>query len=530
VTAEAEVRTAAPSARTALPYPSIPAVVFAIWALVVPLAFSDRVLNADGDMLRHLRHGRWMLEHGALIHHDPFSYTRGGDPFVGFEYGSQVVYALIHQVSGLAGVAIFAGFLIAASYAVLVRFMLARGADPLLTYLVSIVAAVLGAVHWIARPHLFTLLGVILLLHVLEPGARRVPPWLMAPAFALWANLHGGWVFGCVLLGICLAGSLVEWRFGRGRDEWRERTRYYALALAFALAGTLLTPHGIELHRHIIAFFGEPFLRDNTHEFMSPDFHQPGAKMFLVVLLALIGLVILVPGRPTWPRLLLLLANVAFTLQARRNIPLFAAIVVPIMALHFDAAWRALPDWRGIRAIFERDARRGSTAVFVACVVVPLAVLAALRGRVAGRELVYDRLDRREFPVDVVARARSAGVQGRVFHDFIWGGYILYAWPEQKVFIDGGTDFYGTDLMRTYIDVSGIQPGWRDTLASREIDLVLMPTGSPMAHELAHDGWRVRDCDATAALLQRDSTSSESPARLRSCADPGSGEASGTGP
>ena len=32
-----------------------------------------------------------------------------------------------------------------------------------------------------------------------------------------------------------------------------------ALALAFALAGTLLTPHGIELHRHIIAFFGEPF-------------------------------------------------------------------------------------------------------------------------------------------------------------------------------------------------------------------------------------------------------------------------------
>ena len=507
----------AAAGRAALPYPSIPAVVFAIWGLVVPLVFSDRVLNADGDLLRHLRHGRWMLEHGSLIHQDPFSYTRGGNPFVGFEYGSQLVYALVHQAGGLAGVAIFAGLLIAASYAVLARFLLARGADPLLTYLVSIVAAVLGAVHWIARPHLFTLLGVMLLLHVLEPGARRVPAWVMLPAFALWANLHGGWVFAATLLGIYLTGAVLEWWLGGDRERWRATATYYASALAFGLAGTLLTPHGLELHRHIIAFFGEPFLRDNTHEFLSPDFHQAGAKMFLVVLLALIGLLAVVPGRPTWPRLLLLLANVAFTLQARRNIPLFAATVVPILALHFDGAWRSLPDWRGLRAVFERDARRGSTAVFVACVVAPLAVLAALHGRVGGRELVYDRLDRREFPVDVVARARAQGLQGRVFHDFIWGGYILYAWPEQKVFIDGGTDFYGSELMRTYMDVSGIQPGWRDTLAARDIDLVLMPTSSPMANELAHDGWRVRDCDATAALLQRDSTSSEAAGRLRSC-------------
>ncbi len=502
-------------ARASLPYPSIPAVVFALWGLVVPLVFSDRLLNADGDLLRHLRHGRWMLEHRSLIHQDPFSSTRGGDPFVGFEYGSQLVYALVHQAGGLAAVAILAGILIAASYAVLARFLLARGTDPLLTYLVSIVAAVLGAVHWTARPHLFTLLGVMLLLHVLEPGARRVPPWLLAPAFALWANLHGGWVFGAVLLGIYLAGSLLEWWLGGERERRRADARYYGSALGFALAGTLLTPHGLELHRHIVAFFGEPFLRDNTHEFLSPDFHQTGAKMFLVVLLGLIALLAVVPGRPSGPRLLLLLANLAFALQARRNIPLFAATVVPVMALHFDAAWRSLPDWRGIRAVFERDARRGSTAVFVAGALVPLVALALLHGRVGSRELVWDRLDRREFPVEVVARARAEGVEGRLFHEFTWGGYVLYAWPEQRVFIDGGTDFYGPDLMRTYMDVSGLQPGWRDTLVAREIDLVLMPTASPLANELAQDGWRVRLCDPTAALLQRDSAPAGAPALAR---------------
>jgi hypothetical protein len=499
------------------PYPSIPAVIFAIWGLVVPLVFADRVLNADGDLLRHLRHGQWMLTHRELIHTDPFSYTRGGEPFVGFEYGSQLVYALVHQAGGLAGVAILAGLLIAASYAVLARFLLARGVDPLLTYLVSIVAAILGAVHWTARPHLFTLLGIMLMLHVIEPGPRRIRPWVLIPTYALWANLHGGFVFGLTLLGIYLAGSLLElWR-GVDRDRWNMEVRYYGAMLACALVGTLMNPHGIELHAHIIRFFGEPFLRDNTHEFMSPDFHSAGGKMFLMVLLSILALIALLPGRLTLPRLLLLLANLAFTLQARRNIPLFAATVVPMLAIHFDAAWRRLPDWRGVRTVFERDARRGSTAPFVTAIAIPLVLLGLLHGRVAGRELVLDRLDPEVFPIGVVERARAGGAHGRLFHEFIWGGYVLYAWPEQKVFIDGGTDFYGPDLMRTYMDVSGLQPGWRDTLATRGIDLVLMPTASPMANELAHDGWRVRHCDSTAALLERDSTSAEAEPRLRRC-------------
>ena len=105
-------------------HPSVPALAFAIWWVVASVVFPERMLNADGDMLRHVRHGQEMLAQGALIHHDPFSFTRGGDPFVGFEYGSQVVYALVHQAAGLAGVAIFAGLLIATAYALLARFMI----------------------------------------------------------------------------------------------------------------------------------------------------------------------------------------------------------------------------------------------------------------------------------------------------------------------------------------------------------------------------------------------------------------------
>jgi hypothetical protein len=91
------------------------------------------------------------------------------------------------------------------------------------------------------------------------------------------------------------------------------------------------------------------------------------------------------------------------------------------------------------------------------------------------------------FPVAAVEKARAAGLQGRIFNQFIWGGYLLYAWPEQKVFIDGGTDYYGADAVRTYLDIATLQPQWRARLVDCGISVVLMPTASPMAHQLEHD-------------------------------------------
>src|SRR6266545_4628404 len=174
--------------------PSIPGVVFMMLAVFVPFGLQQPLLNSDGDLARHLRHGRYMLEHHALIRADPFSYTRAGAPFVGFEYGSQIIYALAERVGGLAGVAILAGLLVGLAYALLARLLLRRGVDPLLAYLTTILAALVGAGHWLARPHLFSFVAVVLLLDRLEqpPGKAFLR---FAALFAIWGNLHGGFVY-----------------------------------------------------------------------------------------------------------------------------------------------------------------------------------------------------------------------------------------------------------------------------------------------------------------------------------------------
>jgi hypothetical protein len=485
--------------------PSIPALVFAVLALFVPILLQKPMLNSDGDLARHLRHGHYMLEHGELIRADPFSFTRPGAPFVAFEYGSQVLYALAERVGSLAGVAVLAGLLIAITYALLTRFLLARGVDPLLACVITAFAIALGVNHWTARPHLFSFVAVMVLMSLLEGGrGQRRHLLACAALFGLWANIHGGFVYGWILIGLYLAGSLGELVWGDDRAAWRERVRYYGAMLAISAPVTLLNPHGFELHRHLVGFFGKPFLRDNTAEFASPDFHAGDGKVFLAVLL--LGLVSLAlhRRRPTLPRLLLICVGVTFALIANRNIPLFGLTALPVLALHLDDLWRRLPDPRGVRGRFESTAGLTVTLPWALPAGALLAVLFVTGGRIGSLQLVRNDFDETVFPVAAVAYARNAQLKGRLFSEFAWGGYLVYAWPEQKVFIDGGTDFFGEALYREFSKIKQMAPGWRHLLNKWDISLMLLQRQSPLAHESARDlSWILRYCDSLATIFQR---------------------------
>lgn len=488
--------------------PSLFDLVFMIWATVIPIALSGRLLNGDGDLPRHLRLGEWMLAHGALLRVDNFSYTMAGQPFVAFEWGSEVLYAAAYRVGGLAAVAVLAGLVLALTFALLVRFLLRRGAEPLLAYLVAMAAAILGAGHWLARPHLFTMLLVVVLLGLLERQDRRSLAWYL-PLFALWTNLHGGFLYGLTLIGLYLAGDLIELRLSGG-DAWRARARHHLAALGLAAAGAALNANGPAVFAHLVRFFGQPYLMEQTQEFHSPDFHVLNGKLFLAVLLVTIIGLAASRRRPDAPTLLVFLANTAFALQAQRNIELFALTALPLMALHLDAEWMRLPGLDRIRRAFaqEREARwRGVPALLIAA---DMIVLACLGGRIAGTQVIDNQFDPASFPVRAVAAAREAGLQGRLVSDFVWGGYVLKAWPEQLVFIDGGTDHYGEELLRQQVQLAGLEPGWRDVLSRWDISIALLGTDSRLAHELVREpGWSAWYCDSLAVVLRRGSAGAE---------------------
>lgn len=494
---------AAPRPLAARAVPSVADLLFAFWAFAIALAFHHRLVNSDGDLMRHLRLGTWMLDHGRLVTVDRFSHTAYGRPFIAYEWLSEVVLAGVNRIGGVSGIVAFSAILLGLTAFVLMRFLQRRGVDVALAYLAASGALLLTSPHWLARPHLFSFLGTACVLCLLDPR-ERVRPWLYAPLFLLWANLHPGFVFGLALIGMYLTADALDWLRARS-PALLATIRLRAASLAVALGVSLITPGGVRQVSHVLGTLGDRYLMDMTQEFVSPDFHTPTGKAFLLVLLAVAGVLIYRGKRPRTVTLLAFLALTAMALNARRNIPLFGLVVFPLLALELDADWRALGGLLGrLRATVARQDAQAGVGAWAAGAALLLAGIGVNGGTLAGARLLPDRFDARVFPVQAVAAARAAHLEGKLFHDFAWGGYLLWAWPEQKVYIDGATDFYGSALLRSYVSIEHEYPGWQAALDRRGISLVLLSRNTALATDLKREpAWRIWHEDSTAVLFVR---------------------------
>jgi hypothetical protein len=136
--------------------------------------------------------------------------------------------------------------------------------------------------------------------------------------------------------------------------------------------------------------------------------------------------------------------------------------------------------------------------------VLALAVVAN-DGRVFGRRVLRSGFSPAEFPVEAVRAARAENVEGPLFNHFVWGGYVAFEWPAQRVFVTGLK--YDADVVASYVRLASVFPGWERELEQWAIAQVLVPTESPLVMALNElQDWCVFHADSTATLIVRRST------------------------
>jgi hypothetical protein len=462
----------------------------------------------DGDPGRHIRLGRFIIENRAIPRVDVFSHTMQGRDFIPFEWLSEVLFSAAHSLAGLAGVAMLTGLLFATGVGLAYLAIRSFGVPAPVACAFGFLAFLLQAVHLHPRPHMFTTALVALFsLLLLEVRRGRSVRWLLALPLLMvvWVNLHGGFLVGFILIGIFTADALIRWTRDRTDEEARDLSFWLLGTLALCLAGSLLNPAGLALWPHTTGYLGETYLVDFTQEYKSPDFHDTLIKSFLAALI--LGTIVLAQLRSRVDSLGLFLWVVfaAFALHSARNIPLFGVVCVPWLAAWASELLSRESSGHSIGARFWRWAqgiqRVEATLPGWPVVAVGLALLSAGAVR-EGRSGTY-AFAPDVFPVTAVGHLQEIGFvpPGPVYNEFIWGGYLLYAWPEVPVFIDGQTDFYGEELTREYRDIRFLQPGWRESLAKRGVRWVLVPPDSPLASALdLLDEWERSYSDETAAV------------------------------
>ena len=441
-------------------------------------------LLIDPDTMWQITVGQWILDHRMVPQTDVYSFTMRGQPWISTQWLAQVLYAKAYAAAGWSGPVVLAASAIAATFALLAKFVSRRLSDS--ATLVFIAAALaLTVPHLLARPHVLALPLMVAWVGGMIAAAdpRGAPSFWLLPLMALWANLHGGFVFGLVL--IAPIGLDAVWS-ARPRDRKSLVLRWAAFALA-ALAMSCCTPYGWNslLASQKILALGDalPLIR----EWRPADFGSLGA--FEICLLLGIGLALFRGIKLPPMRIVLLLGLVHMALAQGRAAEILALLAPLILAA---------PLARQIGGAAASNSNAASRGVLFAAVAFVL-----MAGTLAFASVQRYQPHTRGSPVAAVAELKKLNL-ARVFNDYDFGGYLIA--NGVAPFIDGRTELYGEKFFVDHNAASGLmQPeNLFRLLDEYRIEATLMRTQSAATKLLDHiDGWQKVYADEIATIHLR---------------------------
>ena len=265
--------------------------VFIVVALLVFLTSRQGLLD-DPGLGWHLRNIDAMLAQGGWLTVDPFSEPRDGvvQPWFSNQWLGELPFWLGERWAGLEGIAAVAALIVAFTMRCLYRMLLRDGSPwPVAVFWTS-QAAMGVSCSWVARPNLFTLLFVLLTARICvlfheRRCSRRATLWLL-PLFAVWANVHGGFLAGLTILASSLAIETALAIFSCRSDTQvaaRSRAVHLFLLLGGSVLATLVNPYGVSLYRWIFQLLGDPFFMDLHQEWQLAGFPRQGRDPLRVV-------------------------------------------------------------------------------------------------------------------------------------------------------------------------------------------------------------------------------------------------------
>lgn len=493
--------------------------VFLVIALLVFQTARQGLLD-DPGLGWHLRNIDAMLAQGGWLHVDPFTEPRDGQarPWLTNQWLGEIPFWLGERWAGEEGIAAVAALLIAFTLRCLYRMLLIDGCPwPVAVFWTS-QAAMGVSCSWVARPNLFTMLFVLLTARIcvrFHEGrcSRRAALWLL-PLFALWANVHGGFLAGFTLLAATLLIEilLVILSAPDRRGSARGRAGHLFLLMVGAFLATLLNPYGLALYRWILQLLGDPFFMDLHQEWKSPDFHGKGAIRFEWLMLLFPLLLAMSKRRPHLVELSLALLWFHFALTGFRYVPLWVVIAIPLMARSsLEIPWlqeiarRFFPvgecePWLAVRG------RVPWTGCLLSALLL-LALARAAEGRLARHQADI-------LPADALNRflqihgqwRRQHGNRPVVFHSYDWGGYLTWHGdPDFRNWIDDRNEVQGREHIQDYFSILETEPGWSEKLNRANVQLICIQCNAPLTFRLAEhpQTWRELYRDAWAVVFER---------------------------
>jgi hypothetical protein len=485
--------------------------------LIVVINFALQPLT-EPDFGWHLRTGLDVLHNGMLLPAtDPYSHTMPEWPWVEHAWLTDVLIAVIYSAfGGLGVILLFAAITISAwglAAAVAAAGVVFRWAACALSLWAAL--PYLGA-----RTQLVSLLGLALLTWMLkrwQDGSVGVR-WLIPPLLLLWANLHGGFLAGLLLLVLVIATTaIVRWlsdrriAFAVRCDEvlfsWNDLTRL-TLLTAVSAGLTLVNPYGWRLHGEILDSLSNRYMLETLQEWQPLSMGGLAGRMYALYLAGLGVAMVLWYRRIEPVRWVVLTVFLAFSVRHMRNIPFFLIVSLPLCAEVLSGGYERLRR----RLPGKAAGRKGglAAAVFMAATLLWLGP-EHLHGIALSGTRPAEYFKGTSYPIEAVEWIRANRDQAgqRLYNDYGYGGFLLWWLPDTKIFIDGRMPAWRRGdraLLHDYMALIGQDPDL-GILRKYSADWALVRRQTPLEEGLAHDdSWQQVYGDHKAAIYRLKAT------------------------
>lgn len=398
------------------------------------------------DIWWHIIIGEDIIEHLSVPRSDRYTASAFGRPYHDSHWLFQVLVAIAHHISGMAGVGLVMIIIWSLTLAFCYRAA-RRWATQTISAFLLFLTAMASIERFLPRPEIVTFLMIIIFYNLLEKTSYRNRAGLAIFGLLqiIWTNCHGLFVIGPFMAGCYWTVDIIKYLSGRSSS-----LRETGTLLAVIVAATLVTPFGFGGWEYAYLLFSEagsaaPDVFKTIGE-MSPTFGSaarsaPPFWFFLTLIAATaVSTAPLIYRRQlSLARTLIVAGLFAASLTARRNTALFAIVSAPFIAENLGTLFP-----KGIK--LPRLLNYAAAAVMLVWAVYPLSGQYYLDARKNTRFGIGATPS--FFPHKLPDFLDRTGFRGRIYNSNTLGGFYLYhGYPDRLPLTDGRWEIYDHSLL-----------------------------------------------------------------------------------
>lgn len=470
----------------------------------------------DPDMGWHLRDGKYLVEnHFQVAKTDPFSWTMPDFPVVMHEWMTDLVAYFISEKAGLFTLALISALVTAIAF-----ILVSLGMKTDLEY--KIIAGIMGIIASIpilgVRAQMLSLLGIAAVIYVIyefkaNPKTKKI--FFLPLIFFFWVNFHGGFAGGLFLLAlfiffelikffICLGlGKKREARFFRWLGRYLEEETISGQSLlqlvivsfsSFLL--TFVNPYGWRIYVEVFTTVFDSYAKSNIGEWLPVSVFSPGGSEFIFYLILLAILLFVSFKKIGHLYLIIAFVFLYLAFSSWRHVPIFLIISIPL--------WVEM-----VHRLAGKELTRltqNKWFLLVMAVIVFFVAKQQIRTTYPIAHSIDTLAEAGAYPLGAVRYLKENPIEGRMLNEYNWGGFLIWQYPEKKVYIDGRMPSWKIGDYRVFEEFNQMmkfEKDWQTVLDKNDIKFALVYNSLINRAVFPGIGWQEIYSDGLAAIYVR---------------------------